>query len=326
MRALASLALAALLPACSVAGGPAAAVVGERPRAVSAAPADPRAETLRLPTADDAISVPASVWRAAEPRAVALALHGFGDYGPLTYAEAARAWASGGITVYAPDQRGFGRGETHGQWPGASALIADARTYVRAVRARHPGVPLVLIGHSMGGGVALAAAGRGADIDALVLAAPAIWGGARLSAFQRALAWTAALVAPDRRLTGEGVIEIQASDNLAALRRLGADPYYIGAPSPRELLGLVRGLDAAEAVAPAVDVPALLLLGERDEIVPAGKARAVFARLSGETTAIAYPEGWHLLFRDRQAARVWADVGTWMLALAAETREAAAPR
>ncbi len=39
---------------------------------------------------------------------------------------------------------------------------------------------------------------------------------------------------------------------------------------------------------------------------------AAHEALAGPKTLILYPEGWHLLFRDLQAARVWRDVGDWM--------------
>jgi alpha-beta hydrolase superfamily lysophospholipase len=77
-------------------------------------------------------------------------------------------------------------------------------------------------------------------------------------------------------------------------------------------MGLVRVMDrAAAAAASHAAMPALLLLGARDEIVPASRAEAVFAQLSGPRSVIRYAEGWHLLFRDRQAARVWRDVAEW---------------
>ncbi|MEM6489608.1 MAG: alpha/beta fold hydrolase, partial [Pseudomonadota bacterium] len=271
-----------------------------------------------LPTADGG-AVPVARWDArapapeAGPRLVLLALHGYGDYGLSTYAGPGPAWAAAGITVYAPDQRGFGRGPTRGAWPGADALVADAIAFAETLRARHPGVPLALLGHSMGGGVALAAA-PAVQPDALVLVAPAIWGGATLNPMQRIAAWLAAATVPDRRFTGDGLVEIQASDNIEALRALGQDPAYLGAPSAREILGLVRVLDRAAAAADRAEGPALLLLGARDEIVPAGRARARFARVEGPRRTVEYAEGWHLLFRDCQAPRVWADVAAWLLA------------
>ena len=62
-------------------------------------------------------------------------------------------------------------------------------------------------------------------------------------------------------------------------------------------------------------LPALLLLGAKDEIVPEAAVRRVFGRLTGPRRVIEYAEGWHLLFRDLQAERVWRDVAGWSLAV-----------
>ncbi|MEM6972365.1 MAG: alpha/beta fold hydrolase [Pseudomonadota bacterium] len=306
------------------AGGPAGPEQAQSPRAIPAALATPvQPPDLTLPTADGA-AVPAMAVGIQAPTAVILALHGFGDYGASTFGMAAEAWAEAGIATYAPDQRGFGRGATRGRWPGADALIADARAYARAVRARHPDLPLILLGHSMGGGVALAAAAEGADVDALILAAPAIWGGTALNPLQRWAAWIAAATVPDKRFTGEGVVEIRASDNDAALTAIGRDPFYLTSPSARELMGLVRVVDAAATAAPKVAQPTLLLLGARDEILPNDRVRVVHARQPGPREVKLYAEGWHLLFRDLQAPRVWADVAAWVGGFSDTGRDVAA--
>jgi alpha-beta hydrolase superfamily lysophospholipase len=254
-----------------------------------------------------------SAWGPEAPRAAILAVHGFGDYGPSTFAAAARAWAARGIATYAPDQRGFGRNRSRGYWPGAEGLVDDLVAVAREIRARHPCLPLVVLGHSMGGGVALAAAPR-LEADGLVLAAPAIWGGGALNPLHRAAAWIAAAVSPERRFSGRGVVRIVPSDNREALRRLARDPLYLSPPSARELMGLVRVTDLAAEAAPQARLPALLLLGDRDEIVPNDRVEAVFARVPGPRETIRYEDGWHLLFRDLQAPRVWDDVADWALA------------
>ena len=159
------------------------------------------------------------------------------------------------------------------------------------------------------------AAGDGMAGDGLVLAAPAIWGGDRLNPLHRLVSWTAASLFPEERFSGRGVVRIQASDNIEALRALGRDPLYLSPPSAREIFGLVRVTDRAYTAAPRVDRPALLLLGEKDQIVPNRTVREVFETLRGPSRAIIYPEGWHLLFRDLQAARVWKDVADWALAV-----------
>jgi alpha-beta hydrolase superfamily lysophospholipase len=265
--------------------------------------------------AADGTPLAVSEWPADEPRAVILAVHGYGDYGPSTFTAAARFWAGQGIITYAYDQRGFGRNISFGRWPGAVALAADLRAVAAQLRARHPCLPLIVAGHSMGGGVALAAARQGLDADGLILAAPAIWGGDELNPLHRLVAWTGAALMPERRFTGRGVVEIQASDNIEMLRALGRDPHYLRPPSAREIFGLVRVSDMAEAAAAKVDLPALMLLGAKDEIVPDAAARRVFARLTGPRRVIEYQEGWHMLFRDLQAERVWRDVADWSLAI-----------
>ncbi|MDT8346075.1 MAG: alpha/beta fold hydrolase, partial [Thermohalobaculum sp.] len=270
----------------------------------------------------DGAALPVSVWPATAPRAVILALHGFGDYGALTFRRAGADWAAAGITTYAYDQRGFGRGETRARWPGAPALVDDLIAVAGEVRARHPCLPLIVLGHSMGGGVVLAAAGQGLAADALILAAPAIWGGDELNPLHRLAAWLAAAVVPDTRFTGEGLVRIQATDNLEALHEMARDPYYLRPPSAREIMGLVRLTDLAAEAAPDVRLPVLLLLGARDEIVPGAAVRRVFARTRGPRQTISYAEGWHLLFRDLQAAAVWRDVAGYALARAEAARYA----
>lgn len=253
-----------------------------------------------------------SRWEATSPKAIILALHGFGDYAPSTFAKAAPYWATRGMTVYAYDQRGHGRNADNRVWPGAEALIADAAAITKAIGKAHPDLPLYLLGHSMGGGVALAATNVGADIDGLILAAPAVWGGEEIALPYRAAAWAGAMMLPDKRWTGEGVVSIQASDNIPELRRMGADPLIIGAPSSREFMGLIRIMDRAVKAAPRVTHPTLLLYGEKDEVTPPAPVDAAFEALAGDKTFRRYPEGWHLLFRDLQAKVVWTDVADWI--------------
>jgi alpha-beta hydrolase superfamily lysophospholipase len=304
LSGLARLALVLALAGCAV-GGPLAPPPGPPPQPFTG----PHLE------AADGTSLAVSEWPADQPRAVILAVHGYGDYGPSTFTSAARFWAGQGIITYAYDQRGFGRNVSFGHWPGAAELAADLRAVAAQLRARHPCLALIVVAHSMGGGVALTAAGQGLDADGLILAAPAIWGGDELNPLHRLAAWSVAALMPERRFTGEDLVRIQASDNIEMLRALGRDPRYLRPPSAREMFGLVRVADMAEAAAANVGLPALMLLGAKDEIVPNATARRVFARLTGPRQVIKYQEGWHLLFRDLQAERVWRDVADWSLAV-----------
>ena len=145
-----------------------------------------------------------------------------------------------------------------------------------------------------------------------------------MSPLHRFAAWLAAIVVPDRRFTGRGLVRIQASDNVEALRELGRDPLYLSPPSAREIQGLVQVTDLAARAASKVSAPALLLLGEKDQIVPNRSVEDIFRRLDGQKRVAVYPEGWHLLFRDLQAVRVWDDVADWAKAATARPACAAA--
>lgn len=295
---------AALLVLAGCVGGPAGPAPPLNPVAIGAGTiaGAPGGEELAL-----------STWAPeGPPRAVILALHGFGDYGPSTFDGPARYWAGRGFLTYAYDQRGFGRNESRGRWPGAERLIADFREIAALIRDRYPDLPLFVIGHSMGGAVALAGVADGAPADGLILAAPAVWGGDKLPAVYRVAAWGGTLLFPDRRWTGEGIVSIQASDNIDALIALGRDPLYLAPPSSREFTGLIRLMDRAVAAAPKIRVPELMLYGEKDEVAPENTILAAHDALAGPKTLILYPEGWHLLFRDLQAKRVWRDIADWM--------------
>jgi len=115
------------------------------------------------------------------------------------FAGAGAAWTNNGIATYAYDQRGFGAAPGRGRWPGARRLAGDAETAAKLLRQRYPGVPLYLLGESMGGAVAiLAASGRSGaprpDVDGVILVAPAVWGRQTMNVAERIGLWLANLM------------------------------------------------------------------------------------------------------------------------------------
>src|SRR5688572_1453409 len=132
----------------------------------------------------DGLALPVRRWLPADdkPKAVVLALHGFNDYskafdkvpgapgvGPFL--------AERGIAVYAYDQRGFGKSPNAGLWQGRDAMVGDAKEFIALLRKTYPGVPVYLLGESMGGAVAIAMLADAVPgfVDGAILAAPAVW-------------------------------------------------------------------------------------------------------------------------------------------------------
>lgn len=279
-------------------------------------PTSPRLEAGRAIAADGAV-LPLGVWRPrGAPRAVVLALHGFNDY-HQAFAGVGPFLADRGIAVYAYDQRGFGATAQRGIWPGTDVLVDDARTVAALLRAAHPGRPLILLGESMGGAVAMSLlAGTPAAADGAALVAPAVWGRATMNRLQRVGLWLLAHSVPATRLSGRG-LRITASDNEPMLRALGRDPLVLKDARVDALWGLTNLMDRALAAAPRLTVPALILYGARDEIVPRRPTCRMLAALPGASRVAIYADGYHMLTRDLGARVVLEDLAAWLADAAA---------
>jgi alpha-beta hydrolase superfamily lysophospholipase len=243
-----------------------------------------------------------------------LALHGMNDYSNA-FEGPGRFLAKRGVAVYAYDQRGFGQGPHPGYWSDAADMAADLRSAARLVAARHPGVPLYLLGESMGGAVAiLAAEDPPPEVTGLILSAPAVWGRAEMGMMQRLALWLAANTVPGWTLTGRG-LHILASDNIEMLRALSRDPLVLKATRVDAINGLVDLMDAAFAAAPRLRLPTLVLYGANDEVIPPEPTWRMIEHLpalSSTQRVALYDRGWHMLLRDLDAELVLTDLAAWI--------------
>ena len=219
-----------------------------------------------------------------------------------------------GILTFAYDQRGFGQSPRRGIWPGTQTLVADVAAAARAIRAAHPGLPLFLLGESMGGALAIVALTDPADppdVDGAILVAAAVWGRQTMPFYQRWALWAAVNTVPWLAVDGEG-FEVAVTDNIDALRALASDPLVLGAVRLDMLDGLVDLMGLALERAHLLDLPALVLYGEREEVVPPEPIEVLMGRLPpGPRRVALYPEGYHLLLRDLHAGVVIDDIAAW---------------
>jgi alpha-beta hydrolase superfamily lysophospholipase len=268
-------------------------------------------------TMPDGYRLPVSVWQSrGEPQAIVIALHGFNDY-RNAFAGVGDYLAAHGVTTYAYDQRGFGETAQRGIWPGSDTLQADAVTMLRLVCREHPGLPVYLLGESMGGAVlmSLLQETSQACLAGVVLVAPAVWGWQTMPLLQQAALWLAVHTFPDQTLTGEG-LDITPSDNVEMLRALARDPLVIKETRIDAIFGLTNLMEAAFLAGVPASPPVLLLYGEHDEIIPANSLCDLLDIGSGPGNGgwqmALYPDGYHMLTRDLQAATVLEDVETWI--------------
>ena len=276
--------------------------------------------------AHDGLAIPLRKWMSEDqkPAAVVIAVHGFNDYsnffdGPGNFL------ADRGVTTYAFDQRGFGATPAAGIWPGIAALTQDLETIIALVLARHPDTPLYLFGESMGGAVVMVALKKARDlnqtlgIEGVILSAPAVWGREAMPWYQSTALWLSSHIMPRAKLTGQG-LKIMASDNIEMLRALGRDPLIIKKTRVDAVYGLTNLMDAALKAAYQIDLPLLILYGEKDEIIPRKPTELMLSRLPEtgkiDRQVIFYANGYHMLTRDLQGEAVWRDIDKWISARA----------
>jgi alpha-beta hydrolase superfamily lysophospholipase len=309
----------------ALAGAAATASAACTPRLIPMGPAicEPSLAEDALVMADGA-RLPLRRWLPGDgrpPRAVILALHGFNEYARSFAEDPAPLFTAAGVAIYAYDQRGFGQAPHRGIWAGAETLAHDATAAARLIGARHPDVPLILLGESMGASVIMvaAAAAEPPPVDGYVLLAPAVWGRSSMPALARwildAAARTIPLVAFRNTVGG-----ITPTDNMERLQRWSRDPLIIRETRVDAAKGLVDLMDEAVAAAPRFGTtsprhpPALLLYGARDQLVPAGPTRRVLRSLPASARARVgyYADGHHQLLRDRNGPVVVRDILAWI--------------
>src|SRR3712207_1065636 len=116
-------------------------------------------------------------WPNPDASFVVLLAHGYGEHA-RRYEHVAERLVAEGAVVYAPDHLGHGLSEgERAHCEDGEDFSGDLHRVAQRAREAHPGLPLVLIGHSMGGLIATRYAQRHpGELDALVLSGPAIGG------------------------------------------------------------------------------------------------------------------------------------------------------
>jgi alpha-beta hydrolase superfamily lysophospholipase len=262
--------------------------------------------------ASDSSVIPYRFWRAKEPRAAILLLHGAFDYS-AAFDEIGPRLARRGFTALAIDQRGFGATASRGHWAGSERMAADAVEAAGFLMGRMPArLPLFILGESLGGAAAIHAAAGYAipQLQGLVLAAP----GALASAFrQHLLGWIAAAA---RALAGDAELVFERLSGwdltpAAAIRLIG-DPLVMRRVRPDMLSGMADLAFASLEEAKNVSLPALVMVGDRDEIIRRSCIRRMFDNLAGEKTWRVVPDAPHLLLHWRRSSEVLREATRWM--------------
>lgn len=251
-------------------------------------------------------------------RARLVLLHGFGDHSSR-YAHVAAHLNAAGVAVHTYDQRG------HGKSPGRRAFISrfddlleDLDAFLAWSAKDLEGAPLFFMGHSMGGMVLTRhAQTRTLDAAGLVFSSPFLGFPDDVPKVLLKLASVLSAVLPG--LPVGGVDNRGLSRVAEVVSAADADPLaFHGRVAARTGAQFYETIQAAEKAYPAITLPALVLHGEADRVVPCAGGVRLFEGLgAADKTLRLFPGGYHELWNDLDQESFLREVTGWICARAA---------
>lgn len=256
-------------------------------------------------------------WQAWHPggtaRAVVLIAHGLAEHAGR-YAHVAKALTDAGFVVYAVDHAG------HGRSPGRRCAVNDFSRFVegmleldRHARTALPGLPVALLGHSMGGLIAgLTALAEPGRFGALVLSGPAVIAPDPPPRWQEFIVRLLARFVPNLGALALDANEI--SRDPAVVAAYLADPLvYTGKIPAGLVVAIFDAMAELQERATALTLPLLAMHGSEDRLTAPGGSELVVARAaSADKTLRLWPGLKHEIFNEPERAEVLEVLASWL--------------
>ncbi len=235
-----------------------------------------------------------------KPIACLLCIHGLGLQSN-SYEFFGKEQSNRGIAVYAIDVRGFG------SWMKAKGkskmnfdeCLDDIRLSLESIRAANPGVPVYILGESMGGAIALRAASMYPDlIDGLVSSVPA---GERFNQGKTSMKVFLNLITGVNIADVGGGILNQATKSAKLKSQWQDDPLSRLSLSPQELIQFQDFMNNNhEAAKKVADMPVLFVQGTGDQLVKPEGTWELFNSVAAKDKSFFAVPGEHLIFEEAQ--------------------------
>jgi len=248
--------------------------------------------------------IPAEVWRdtSVPQRAILLCIHGMG-LNSLSYEPFAREIAKYGITTYAIDVRGFGKyldPKGMGQINFQQSLL-DIQEALRDINKDEPNMPVIILGESMGGAIALqATAIYPSLVDGLITSVPSH----KRYKEKRTTAKVVASVLRNHNKPvdiGKTIVK-QATQDEDLQVSWSEDGTKRTLLTPKELLSFQLFMNQNPAMAKKIAAtPVLMLVGVQDQLVKQGGNVDLFNAISSkDKNLLMIGNSEHLMFEEGQ--------------------------
>jgi lysophospholipase len=255
-------------------------------------------------------------WEKPGARAALLVVHGLGEHS-ARYADFGERLASWGISTYALDLRGHGLSDgRRGHVPSFDVFLQEVDRFRREVEGLADfRVPVFLLGHSMGGLIALrymeeyAGRFRGAIISSPWLATAMHVPRWKIAA-ANALSW----ILPALPLR-HGLRERFLSRDPDIVQAYRDDPLVHGSITPRMFVEVSAAMGLALQRSDRLRQPLLFLIAGDDRIVDAGRTTRFARSIQAPDVSVrVFPEQYHELINELDRADVYRQVRDWIMA------------
>ena len=263
-------------------------------------------------------------WESPSPRAALIVIHGLAEHSGR-YEALGRDLCESGISVYALDLRGHGRSDgQRGHARSFGVLLQDVDRFRREVLGLvDAGTPLFVLGHSMGGLIALRYMEEYSDAFAgAIIVSPWLATAVQVPRWKITLANPLAKLAPALPFRA-GVNPEHLSRDPRVVRAYEEDPLVHDRITPRLFTELSTAMALAFVRSDRIRRPLLFLLAGADRIVNTERTLAFARALTRpDVETRVYAGHFHEVLNEPGADTVRHDLRAW---LDARIAEAAAP-
>jgi alpha-beta hydrolase superfamily lysophospholipase len=261
----------------------------------------------------DGVRLYAVEWRPAQPRAVAVLVHGLGEH-CRRYDHVAGALTAAGIALIGFDQRGHGRSEgKRGHIPAMAKALDDIDYALTVAAERFPGLPRFTYGHSMGGMMVLDhALTRHPAIAGVICTSPGLATGQPVAPFKRVLANLLYSLAPAFTLDNGLDVENLSHDH-SVVEAYKRDPLVTPLVSAALGLDILNTGPWVEEHGEDFTLPLLLMQGQGDHVVSPAATRRFAARVpTSLLTFHEFPELYHEMHNEPEKEKIMTAIITWL--------------
>ncbi len=253
-------------------------------------------------------------WPAEQAAAHLILVHGHAEH-LGRYTEVAQVLTGQRISVIGFDLPGHGRSSgRRGDYVSMEKIVTDIFDLGGRLRGLRPEIPLLLLGHSMGGLLALAAAVdvRSKLFDGVVVSSPNLHVGQPVSKVKEIAARILARVTPRLTLpTGTHTCELTHDQQICA--RTVADPLFHRRLSLRSFLEMERLQQRVRAQADQLTLPSLFLVAGDDRICNGRTTKDFFEQIASRDKTLRWYDGmFHEVFNESDRRIVFNDLCRWV--------------